>query len=78
MTDEMWMIRPEPRSIMWRAAAWLARKTPLRFASRIASHRSSLSSMKELNLAIPDRPALLTRMSRAPLHSSAAWIIAST
>ena len=66
------MIFPERCSIIGRAASCEHRNAPLRFTAMTESQSSSLSSMNELNLAMPETPALLTRMSRPPPQSRAA------
>ena len=63
LTDEMLMILPRPRRIMWRAHAWPTWKTLLTFV-RIS--RSNSSGGKSSSGARCWTPALLTTMSIGP------------
>ncbi len=64
--DEMFTIRPEPRSSMCGSDAWLMKNVPERLTARTLYQSSSLIFRTGLSLVIP---ALLTRMSRRPCSS---------
>src|ERR1700730_8180603 len=66
MIEEMFTIRPEPRSIMCGSAAWLMKNAPDRLTASTLYQSSSVIFRTVLSIVIP---ALLTRMSRRPCWS---------
>src|SRR5262245_39965123 len=74
LTEEMLMMRPQPRRAMPTCARRASRKQALRSTSMISSHSAFVASAPVL--PFPDR-ALLTRMSRWP-RSLSIWSMAAS
>jgi hypothetical protein len=66
MIDEMFTIRPDPRSIMCGSTAWLMKNAPDRLTAMTLYQSSSVIFKAVLSIVIP---ALLTRMSSLPCCS---------
>ena len=66
------MMRPQPRSSMYRSARRVPQNTAFRFKSSAFCHASSVISCTSAHRSLP--PALFTRMSTLP-YRFAAWSI---
>lgn len=66
MIEEMFTMRPHPRSIMCGRAAWDMKKAPERFTASTRYQCSSAILSTGLSMVMP---ALLTRMSSRPWRS---------